>query len=225
MDQQPTEIRDPAVGVPPVDRVVSDAPAYARARRGGAVEIQAAEYAVAEPDRVHWGPIAGGTAVALGGLIVLSVLGTAVTESAFKPGTDLTDWISGPGIYGAVAAFIAMFIGGWVAGRYTTTDDALAGPIHGLLAGAASIVVLVAAAAMDVENLFGFLGGNLATIAGYNASGGVTPTGAPVSFSDVESRSWWTLVVLVVGLALAAIGGWAGQQMRESRPTTNVKSR
>lgn len=221
MEQQQPEIRDPAIGVPPVDRVISDAPSYAaRARRRGApAEVQIADYVLPERDRVRWGPIVAGSLISLGSMILLAMFGIAVGASAFEPGTDLTDWTTGAAIYGGITALVAMFVGGWVAGRSAAVDDDLAGPINGLLAGMTTIVVLVASAALGVDNVLGFLGGNLANIsdfAGNVVQGEAADASVQNAFNDIEDGAWGTLIVLILGFGAAAVGGWLGQSAREA---------
>src|SRR5689334_6377612 len=101
------------------------------------VNITAAN--ITPTDRVRWGPILAGLFAAMSTLAVLSILGIAVAGSAYDPGDNPRNFGIGAGIWGAVSALIAFFIGGWLAAR----SAALRGHDAGVLNGAMVWVVTI----------------------------------------------------------------------------------
>lgn len=223
MDQQQSNVRDPAVGMPGVDRVIDEPRAHPAAAgdrsrsRGSAVRVADTELPVR--NRVQWGPIVAGALISLGTLVLLTVLGVAIGASAFEPGTDLAAWGSGAGIYGGISALLALFIGGWVAAKSAAVEGSYAGMMNGLLAGLTTIVALIVATGLGVNNLLGFLGGNLANITTFAGdlvqTPGADPNAQADAFATVESGAWGTFFALVLALAAAAVGGVLGQNDRQ----------
>ena len=222
MEPQQTDIRDQAAGMPAAgyDRVISDAPTYGTTTRTRAWGSAAADYADANVipvrNRVQWGPIIAGSLISLGILVVMAVLGIAIGASAFEPGTDLTDWGTGAGIYGGISALVAMFVGGWVAAKSAAVGGEYAGIMNGLLAGMTTIVTLIVLAALGVDNVLGFLGGNLGNITNY--AGEVTSDASAATqasaFDQIADGAWGTLIALLLGLGAAAVGGMLGHNDR-----------
>lgn len=223
MEQQSPETRDRTT-VPPgtgVDRVIGDAPAYTDpgSTRYRAFEpgTEMAENVMPVRDRVQWGPIIAGAVVALASLIVLAVLGVAIGASAFEPGTDLTDWGTGAGIYGAISMLIALFVGGLIAAKTAAVDGPFAGIMNGLLAGATAIVALIVLSSLGLSNVLGFLGANLQNVANYAgeiATGEAAADEAQGAFDNIADGAWGTLIALLLALGAAALGGFVGHNKR-----------
>src|SRR3712207_6616613 len=94
-------------------------------------------------DLICWGPILGGLFAALATLITLSVLGLAIGLSAFDPGDPLGNFGIGAGIWGALTALIAFFVGGWVAGRSAAFNGKTSGLFNGAMVWFVAIPLLV----------------------------------------------------------------------------------
>lgn len=223
MERQDTEFRDQAAGTPAAtyDRVVSDTPAYGNTTtRPRAWSPTAADYVdtnvLPVRNRVQWGPIIAGSLISLGVLVVMAVLGVAIGTSAFEPGADLTDWGTGAGIYGGISALVAMFIGGWVAAKSAAVGGEYAGLMNGLLAGITTVVALLVLAALGVDNILGFLGGNLGNITSYagDITGDAGSANQAGAFDAIEDGAWGTLIALLLGLGAAALGGMLGHNDR-----------
>jgi len=191
-------------------------------------------------NRVQWGPIVAGAIIALGTLLLLSVLGLAIGASAFEPGSDVSDWGTGAGIYGAISAIIAFFLAGWIAAKTAAVDGKFAGLMNGLLAGALTLLILLYLTTTGVTNFLGFLGNNVSDIASVASdvvaeepvAGTVdTPTGEEVqaeadqavnqarqavndNYDRVQNGAWGTLIALVLALGAAALGGLTGFNSR-----------
>ena len=188
---------------------------------------------VDEPkNRVQWGPIVAGTLTALVTLLLLSVLGLALGASAFEPGTDRADWGTAAGIWGAVSALIAFFLGGWVAAKSAAVAGSFAGIMNGLMVGAATLLIILWLTTTGLTNLLGFAANSvtdIATVASDVIGDEATDVtdeadvdeateevaaAAPSSeavYDRVRDGAWGTLVVLLISLASSTLGGWLGR--------------
>ena len=72
-------------------------------------------------DRVRWGPVIAGLFVALSTLAILGTLGVAVGFSTADRSDSASTFGIGAGIWGALSALIAFFVGGLVAARTAAT--------------------------------------------------------------------------------------------------------
>jgi hypothetical protein len=109
---------------------------------------------VMDRPRFSWGAIIGGTVTALGLWILLYSFGLAVGLSSLNPGNPGSARPAGifTGVWALIAPLIALFIGGWVAGRGASVRARGAGATHGLvmwglttLLGASMIAVVTSA--------------------------------------------------------------------------------
>jgi hypothetical protein len=119
-------------------------------------------------DRVRWSAILAGLFTTISTFILLSILGLAIGASAFNPGDDLSNFGTGAGIWNAVSALIAFFVGGWIAAR----ASAVHGRGNGALNGAMVWIVMIPLALYLVSSGIG------ATL---RALGGVAATGLQVA--------------------------------------------
>jgi hypothetical protein len=200
---------------PADDVVVGSTEAPVRRVPAYATGVSVADTVLPVRNRVQWGPVAAGVAGTLTMMLVWSALGLAIGTSAFEPGTDLTDWGTGAGIYGIAAALVSFFFGGWIAAKTAAVGGQFAGLVNGFVTGAASLMILVWLSTTGLANLVGFLGANLGNVAdfvGGDTTAGATDTG--VSFNDVEKGAWITFFILVATLAAASLGGWLGHNDR-----------
>jgi hypothetical protein len=187
-------------------------------------------------NRVQWGPVFAGTVTALVTLLLLSVLGLAIGASAFEPGVDRSDWGTAAGIWGAISALIALFVGGWVAARAAAVAGGFAGLLNGFLVGAATLLIILWLTTTGVTNLLGFVGNNVADIAAVasetlnlppdaenqvqDAATSAQETANEVlndqeTFDRVAGGAWGTFIVLLVALAAATFGGLLGRNDTE----------
>ena len=77
---------------PTQDVIVGVGGTEARRLPAYGTNVAVAETVLPAPNRVQRGPVLAGAAGTLTMMLVLSALGLAIGTSAFKPGTDLTDW-------------------------------------------------------------------------------------------------------------------------------------
>jgi len=114
-------------------------------------------------DRVRWGAIFAGLFTTITTFILLSIFGLAIGASAFDPGDSLGSFGASAGIWSAVSALIAFFLGGLIAARAA----AVTGKGNGALNGAMVWIVMIPLALYLVSSGIGStlraLGGVAAT--------------------------------------------------------------
>jgi hypothetical protein len=90
-------------------------------------------------NRISWGAVFAGAAVALVAQLLLSLLGLAIGLTIIEPLTGETPWEGigiGAGIWWIISALLSLFLGGWTAGRLSgmpLRQDAI---LHGIVAWA-----------------------------------------------------------------------------------------
>lgn len=94
-------------------------------------------------DLVRWGSILAGIFAALATLITLSLLGIAIGLSSFNYGDPASSFGIGAGIWGAITALIAFFIGGLIAARSAAYGGRNSGIINGAMVWFVAIPLLV----------------------------------------------------------------------------------
>src|SRR4051812_33284226 len=85
--------------------------------------------------RISWAAIFGGAFTALGVWLLLYAFGLAVGLSVIDPHDTSSLKSSGifTGVWGLITPLIALFIGGWVAGRGSGVHARPEGAVHGLI--------------------------------------------------------------------------------------------
>ena len=167
-------------------------------------------------DRVRWGPIWAGLVVALAvnvllqlALVALGALGLGDEGGGLPEGALLS----------ALAALIAFFVGGLVAGASSMWRDGDDGLFHGIVLWALAVVAVL---------LLSVLGGGLALGAASDVADelGIGQVGEEDADVDLESEeasdraesaAGATLLGLALTLAAAAAGGAIGAKMWPSR--------
>jgi hypothetical protein len=95
--------------------------AYSREYPDRVVEERTTVPVVEYRDRVRWGPIVAGLAIALCLQLVLSALGTAIGATGISnsgaPRTNADDVARAVGIWSIISLFISLFLGGFVTSR------------------------------------------------------------------------------------------------------------
>jgi hypothetical protein len=100
----------------------------------GTARPAASDFVVGRP-RLSWGAVFGGAVAALGLWMLLYVFGLAVGLSTIDPNgmRSLKPSALFAGIWAVIAPLIALFIGGWVAGRGAGFVGRASGAVHGLV--------------------------------------------------------------------------------------------
>jgi hypothetical protein len=180
------------------------------------VEMPSAAVPAIGVDRVRWGPILAGVAVALATLLVLTVLGLTIGLAAFEPndvGTSTFGMASA--IWGIVSALVAFMLGGWFAAYTAGVTGSGNGLLNGVMVGVAAIVLMLWFVGAGVGNLLGAVAGNLGSVmsVGQQVAGNANVT---TMFDQARENSWISLAGLVAALVASAIGGWVGHREREN---------
>lgn len=191
-------------------------------------------------NRVQWGPILAGLLTGIATLLVLTVLGLAIGTSAFEPGKT-SGLGTAAGIWGAVSAVVAFFLGGWVAAKTAAVGGRGSGMINGLMVGATALALILYLTTTGVSNLLGTIGNNVGAIANVvqnqAQANGVTTTQdvqnqtqqvqgqaqnavdqaksvTQQNYDKAKKGAWGTLVGLLLALGASALGGMAGYNQR-----------
>jgi len=150
--------------------------------------------------RISWAAIFAGLIIALVAQVVLSVLGLSIGASAINPLTDQNPGATigiGAAIWLVISSIIALFLGGWVAGRMAGFPRE--GGLHGLVTWGAATLVTLLLLSNAVGNLLsgaGKLMGQAMPMAGQamassggnnNAAGGVSSALQGVSGGNWDS--------------------------------------
>ena len=140
-------------------------------------------------DRVRWGPIVAGLFVALATLTLLSVLGAAVGLSNVDRNDSPSNFGIGAGVWGAVSALIAFFIGGMVAARTAATPASSVsrdghitsgnGLLQGLMVWAVAVPLSAYAVASAASGLAHTAGSAMATGVQATATAGQNAVSRP----------------------------------------------
>jgi len=104
----------------------------------------AARLTTTEGLRVSWGGVWGGVLVAIGLLLLLSVLGVAIGVTVVDPGDTQAGTVgTGIGVWGGVSLLIALFVGGLVSTRIGAIFDRTTGFFEGALVWAVSVLLMI----------------------------------------------------------------------------------
>jgi hypothetical protein len=114
--------------------------------------------------RTWWGPIIAGAFAAISSQILFTILGTAIGLSVLGVDADAAGQGLGIGasLWWLITGLVALFFGGWVAGRMCPTTDSFSGAMHGFLSWCAVTVVSATLVALASGAL---LGGTLTVMA------------------------------------------------------------
>lgn len=124
--------------------------------------------------QAHWGAIFAGALSALGILIVLNLLGLAVGLYVLDPASrdsNAQAATTTAGVWWAISALVALFVGGWVAGRLAGVPAQLTAALHGVVVWALAVIAAVWLVTSTARAAFGGAAGLLSTAG--QAVGGV----------------------------------------------------
>lgn len=95
--------------------------------------------------RVGWGAVFAGFFIATVVQILLNSLGIAIGLSAVSSNADASGTAIGvgAGIWTIITSIVSVFIGAWVAGRYTSILDRGEGPLQGALVWSLSLIFVL----------------------------------------------------------------------------------
>ncbi|HEX2222714.1 MAG TPA: hypothetical protein VHN15_00765 [Thermoanaerobaculia bacterium] len=152
--------------------------------------------------RISPSAVLAGAILALVTLFMLNLLGVGLGLTTIDPGRggDASPGLSalgvGAAIWGVVTFLIALFAGGWVAGRLAGDPKELDSMLHGLLAWALAMLVLLWLMTTAVSGLIGGAFSLLGSAASATAQGvqaavtGATGQGGGQGGGPLEQVSW-----------------------------------
>lgn len=147
-------------------------------RRTDNTAIYPAEYAAFR--RVRWGAIFAGALLAVAVSFALNLLGIGIGFSSINPLTESRPF-SGLGtgaiIWYVVSTLIALFAGGYVAGRLSGFPKKSTAGLHGLVSWALFTIISLYLLNSAVGSIFNVVGSTLSTAA--NATGSVVSAAVP----------------------------------------------
>jgi hypothetical protein len=246
-EQYARETRERANSQPPIDQAaqpnqvtysatggVYTTPTPTRSATSAAYPVTSTEvntYATPRMlDRVRWGPVWAGLLSALAALLLLSLFGVAVglTAATGEPNGAAgaasyngNNYAVGAGIWAAISAIIAFFIGGFVAGSTTRIRGRDIGWINGAMVWALALPILLwlaGSGAVGFLNAIGFnLQGFVNTVSNAVTNPAATnPTAVQQATDAARTGAWWALVALILGLIAAGLGGMLGERSKRT---------
>ena len=186
---------------------------------------QVAEPTIVNPvvdyhDRVRWGPILGGIAIALSTQLLLSALGIAIGLSAGATGADAGSVGAGVGIWSIISLLISLFLGGWVMAQSCGPMTKKTALLNAAILWGTTLALSAWLLASGVSGAFGAVAANAGEIANQvQQQGGVdipnqVPNADANQVRDIAANTakaaWSFLLGSLLGLAAAMIGAAAG---------------
>ncbi len=158
------------------------------------------ELPILSRDLSRWGPVFAGFVATLGTIIVLGLLGATV-------GLSIAGGITtAGGIWAAIVWLVALFIGGWLAARLSAVGGPMLGLVQGTLVWAFTLFFAVILTALGAAALLG------------SVVGGAIPAASGISPITDTTALWLSFAALVIGLGVAALGGWVGARSTYEAP-------
>ncbi len=107
--------------------------------------------------RIGWGAVIAGFFIATVTQILLNALGVAIGLSAVgaEGQTSGTAIGIGAGIWTVLSSIISIFVGAWIAGRYTSIPERGEGSLQGALVWSLSLIFFIWVATMGVGSALG----------------------------------------------------------------------
>lgn len=188
-------------------------------------------------DRIRWGPVLAGVFTVLGTLIILSLLGLAIGLSTFEPGDPLSNFGLGASIWGIASAILAFIVGGALAAYAAAVAGRGNGALNGMMVWLVTLALIIFLLGSGIGGLFSvaatgaqtaapLLSDNIDAVTVQDAAGAagidLTNEQADLFLNNLDnqnvaqaaetsaSATWVTLLVLLLGLASAVLGGALG---------------
>ena len=119
-------------------------------------------------DRVRWGPIFAGLAIALSTQLVLSAIGAAIGSNNIagsgSPRSDVGDAGRAVGVWSIISLLISLFMGGWMATRTCGPMNRSTALLNGAILWATTLAVSAWLLSSGVSGAFGVVGANAGEI-------------------------------------------------------------
>lgn len=191
-------------------------------RRGGSASFAAPYPYAGEAARtwadtiVRWNPVWVGFIVGMATYLLLNVLAVAIAISSAEVGTASEvsrDILQTAGIWSAISALIALFVGGYLAGRLGTFTAPRSWFMQGTVLWSLFLVVMLLLSALGFTGLVSGVAGMLNIQAPAAAPGAAADAAVPAAaLSDAARTAWWAFVGLLISWAAALIGAAVGHK-------------
>lgn len=197
-------------------------------RRGGAASFAAPYPYAGEAARtwaetiVRWNPVWVGFIVGMATYFLLNVLAVAIAISSAESGEASAvarDILQTAGVWGAIAALIALFVGGYLAGRLGTHTAPRSWFMQGTVLWSLFLVVMLLLSALGFTSLVSGVAGALNIQTPGVATG--APAGADITagaLGDAARTAWWVFAGLLISWAAAVAGAAVGQKTAHPEP-------
>jgi hypothetical protein len=218
---------------------VEDRPVRVRPeRREYETEVRLPEAYNLARDRVRWGPIWAGFFTAMTTMLLLGLLGLAGGLTTVNAGTAAAT--GGPpaqtgaaaGIWGAVSAIIAFFLGGMVAAWTAAVFDRKWGMWNGLMVFLFGLPIMLWLATQGLSSVLGtvanyglsFNPGAVQNAAGQAQGAAANSANVAQAAAQLRNGAWMALVGALLGLIAAGLGGIVGtrREVALDRTTSEV---
>jgi hypothetical protein len=186
-------------------------------------------------NRVAWGAVFAGTVLALATQIILNMLGIGIGAATLHPGSGANPAAStfsiGAGIWFAVSAIIATFIGAYASGRLAGKPKESTAGWHGLTTWALSTLVIFYLLTTTIGSIVGGTLSSLGSVAGtvgQTAAQVAGQPGRPDPFSAIQQalQSSGADAAAISAMRAALTGDQAQtDQAREQAAQALAKSR
>lgn len=186
-------------------------------RKGGAASMSAgmpyagerASVAVVARDLVRWGPIWAGLLLALAVQLVLGGIGLAIALSSHNPAApNYADMVAGTlSWWNAFSMLIALFVGGYIAGRMAAVLGLRNGVTQGSVVWALALLIGVILSVFGVAGVIGS-SSNLPALLSRGVD--VSAPAAQKLVRAAASSAWWFVGASILAWAAAAAGGLLG---------------
>ena len=190
-------------------------------------------------DRVRWGPIFAGLAIALSTQLVLSAIGAAIASNNIagsgSPRSDVGGAGTAVGVWSIISLLISLFIGGWMTTRTCGPMNRSTALLNGAILWATTLAVSAWLLSSGVSGAFGVVGANAGEIInqaqqnganvpaitqqnGVNvpATPNVTAQQTRDIASNVSKAGWSFSLGSLLGLAAALAGSASGARTPRS---------
>ncbi|UIE39504.1 hypothetical protein [Leptodesmis sichuanensis] len=188
-------------------------------------------------DRVRWGPILAGLAIAISSQLVLSALAAAIGLTSLSgsgaPRSNAGSVGTAVGISAIISLFISLFLGGWVTSRACGPINRSTALLNGAILWATTLAISGWLLSSGVSGAFGVVASNAGEVLNQAQQSGITPGEVTANAPNITAQQardlagnaakigWSFALGSLLGLVAALIGATVGN--RPSR-TTVVRS-
>lgn len=186
-------------------------------------------------DRVRWGPIFAGLAVALSVQLVLSAFSAAIgltnISDSGAPRSNADNVTAAVGIGAIISLFIALLVGGWITSRASGPINRNTALLNGAILWATTLSISAWLLSSGVTGAFGLIASNAGEAINQVQQNGTSLPGDIPNVTAQQTRDiagnaakvgWSFAIGSLLGLVAALIGASAGAH--SSRSTAGTTS-